>query len=109
MGSAESGNSGHNVADLNKLITECAEQMLDIKAQRKELNEQAADVRERLRDAGVQTKPFEFALKLKEMEREGRNEYLDNLRLSFDALGIGSQHEMFPTTAQPSAEAATTH
>jgi uncharacterized protein (UPF0335 family) len=99
----DSGQHGHNVADLKKLIRECASQMVEIKTERQELNERAGDIRTRLREAGVQTKAFDFAVKLQEMEQEARDEYIDNLRVSFDALGMGAQAELFPAA---SAEAA---
>lgn len=86
----------HNVGDINKLIRNCAQEMTRIKKERKDLNEQAADIRDKLRESGVQPKAFDFALRLYEQDAEVRNEYLDNLRLNFEALGIGAQSEMFP-------------
>lgn len=87
---------GHNVADLHKLIRNCASEMSQIKKERAALNERAGDIRDRLKESGVQTKAFEFALRLYEQEPEARAEYLDNLRLNFEALSIGAQSEMFP-------------
>ena len=96
---------GHNVADVNKLIRDCASSFLDIKKQRKELNEEAADIRERLRESGVQTKAFDFAVRVMEMEAEAQAEYLDNLRVNFEALGIGAQSEMFAAAEGAGEEA----
>jgi len=92
-------NEGHNVGDLKKIICECAQQMGEIKAERAELNERAGDIRTRLRDAGVQNKAFDFACKVAEMEEEARADYLDSLRINFDALGVGAQSEMFMEAA----------
>lgn len=88
-------NTGHNVNDLKKVIRECAKAMGEIKSERAEINERAGDIRERLRNAGVQTKAFDFACKVQEMEQEARDDYLDSLRINFDALGAGAQSEMF--------------
>ena len=98
----ESANREHNIADINKLISECAGQMIDIKEERKALNERAGKIRTRLRDAGVQTKAFEFALKVSSMEPEAKDEYLDSLKVNFMALGIGAQGDLFPAD-QPAA------
>jgi hypothetical protein len=87
---------GHNVADLHKLIRNAASEMTQIKKERAALNERAGDIRTKLKESGVQVKAFEFALRLYEQEPEARNEYLDNLRINFEALSIGAQSEMFP-------------
>lgn len=87
----ESANEPAKTSNRNALIQECAQDMLEIKRQRAELNEQAADIRERLRDAGVQTRAFDYALRVQQMEQEARDEYMDSLRESFGALGIGGQ------------------
>ena len=92
-------NVGHNVADLKKVIRDCATQMTKIKGERAELNERAGDIRERLREAGVQTQAFDFACRVQAMEQEARDEYLDSLRVNFDALGVGVQSEMFVEAA----------
>ncbi len=88
-------NAKHNVANLNKIIKECAVEMSRIKRERGDLNEQAGDIRARLKDAGVQPAAFDFALRVQGMEQEARDNYLESLRLNFDALGIGLQSDMF--------------
>ena len=88
----------HNIKDLNKLMRECAREANRIKAERKELNEQMKDVRERLRGAGIQTKPFEFACRVAAMEAEAQGSYIDWLKVSFEALGVGMQGDFFPET-----------
>ena len=98
----------HNVGDLKKLIKECAGQMKDIKAERQTLNERAGEIRKRLKDAGVQTAAFDFALRVEEMEEEARDSYLDSLRLNFDALAIGAQGSLFLDDDQPDPEPPTT-
>lgn len=85
----------HNVANINKVIRECAGEMTQIKKERGGLNERAGDIRERLTKAGVQTAAFDFALRVQDMEQEARDNYLESLRLNFDAMGIGMQGDMF--------------
>jgi uncharacterized protein (UPF0335 family) len=102
----EGVNKDHNVADLNKLICGCAEEMARIDDERSELNEQAGDIRERLKNSGVQPEAFKFACKLKKMEVEARNEYLDNLRLVNSALGIGEQMTLLPAGEDDAKDAA---
>ena len=99
-------NAKHNVANLNKVIKRSAVDMLQIKRERGGLNKRAGDIRTRLKDAGVQTKAFEFAIRLQDMEQEARDSYLESLRLNFDALGIGGQGEMFDDPGQDSEQPA---
>ena len=95
-GSGDDGPSkGHNVADLKKLICECTLSAVEIKKERGELNERMADIRKRLREAGAEPKAFDFAVRVREMESETQGNYIDQLRVCFEALSIGSQSDMF--------------
>ncbi len=92
-------NAGHNVANISKVIRECAGQMIQIKTERGKLNERAGDIRERLKDAGVQTQAFDLAVRLQDMEQQARDDYLDSLKLNFAALSIGATLDMFTADA----------
>ena len=96
----------HNVANINNVIRECASKMIQIKKERGGLNERAGDIRERLTKAGVQTKAFDFAIKLQDMEQEARESYLESLRLNFDALGVGMQGDIFAPMADETEQSA---
>lgn len=92
--------TNHNAADRSKVMTECATEMRRIKDSRSELNKQAGDIRQRLRDNGIDVKSWEAALRLADMEDDGaRDTYLDGLREAFQALGVGAQAAMFPDAA----------
>lgn len=103
---SESANREHNVADIKKLIADCAREMNGIDDERKELNERAGDIREKLRDSGVQVAAFNFSRKLDKMEAEARDEYLDSLRINMESMGIGGQGTLFIDEAQPQSNGA---
>lgn len=105
-GKTESGNKNHNVKDLTKLIRDCSREMVDIKSQRQDLNEQAGEIRKRLREAGVETKAFEFAVRVAEMESEAKSNYCDWLKVCFEALGVGQQGSLFPEGEAPTPNGA---
>jgi hypothetical protein len=85
----------HNVDELKKIRRECAAGMREIIEQRKDLNEQAGDIRERLRDNGIDVKSFMAGLRLVDMEDvAARDNYIDGLRLTFEALGQGEMADM---------------
>lgn len=99
----ESPAAGHNIGDVTKIIRECAAAMNDIDNKRAELNEEAGDIRTRLKDAGVQTKAFDYARRLYKMEQEARGSYMDDLRLSMEALGMGEQGDFFQSADEAAA------
>ena len=75
--------------------------MTRIQADRKVLNEQAGDIRTRLKDSSIHVPSFMAALSIKEMgDDEARDAYLDGLRESFEALGVGAQLSMFDGPAK---------
>ncbi|MGI9490860.1 MAG: hypothetical protein ACR2QF_00380 [Geminicoccaceae bacterium] len=114
MAKQNSGDEGrdvtkdHNVADLKQLIRDCCQSMCSIKAQRQELNDQAGDIRKRLKEAGVTTKAFEFSVRVYEMEGEARGNYIDWLKVCFEALGVGEQGMLFPDSEAATEAEATT-
>ena len=94
----------HNVANVTKMIKDCAASMIKIRGERRGLNERAGDIRKRIRDSGQAPAALDFAIRILEMDDAGREGYLESLRLSFDALGIGAQADMFPAAgAEPAS------
>ncbi len=86
----------HNSKERGKIIAECAVEMRSIIKVRKQCNDDAGDIRERLRDNGINVPSFQAALRLAEMEDgAARDTYIDGLKEAFTALGIGQQSEMF--------------
>ena len=106
---SEGANKDHNVKDLTKLIRDSAREMVEIKGARQELNERAGEIRKRLRDSGVETKAFEFAVRVSEMEQEAKDNYVDWLKVCFESLGVGQQGSLFPDAAAPAANGAAGH
>lgn len=86
---------GHNAADEARIRLECAQGLRQIKAERRALNEQAQEIRERLRNNNIDVKSLEAAIRILDMkDSNARDVYVDGLRLSFEALGYGEQASM---------------
>lgn len=81
----------HNAAAREDIQRECRAGFRGIMAKRAELNEEAGELRKRLRDAGINVEGFMFALKVGEREQDDRDAFMDGLRESFQAMGIGEQ------------------
>lgn len=81
----------HNAKARTEIIHECAQQMLQIKKERADLNERAGEVRQRLKDANIQTAAFDYALRVAGMEDAARDAYMDSLKECFAGMSIGEQ------------------
>ena len=98
-------NQGHNVADINKTIRKAAQRIIKLKAEKAEIQAVINEVKSEVKSQGIKLTDFNIALRVYELEGDDRNETLDNLRICFEALGLGHQSEMFPEkpAAQPAA------
>lgn len=81
----------HNVKSRTAILAECGEQFRGIQAERSALNEQAGEIRTRLKEIGVEPKAFMAALRCADMEKEGQDKYMDTFQEAFNALGSGGQ------------------
>ena len=91
----------HNVKSRNNIIAECAAEMTRIQNERTALNDLAGEIRTRLKDSSIDVPSFMAALRIREMgDDEARTAYLDGLRESFEALGVGAQSSMFDGPAK---------
>ncbi len=106
MTTPDEKNEGSNQPDRDALIAECVEGMDEIDAARRVLNGKAGKFRERLNDAGIQVRAFEFSRKLNKMEVEARGSYLADLKISMAAMGIGEQGNFFQAGPDESEDAA---
>lgn len=81
----------HNVKSRNLILAEVGTQFRGIYTARKELNDQAGDLRTRLRDIGMIPKAFEDGLKRADMEQEAQAAYMDSFHEAYNALASGGQ------------------
>lgn len=102
---AEGTKNEYDAKARKTIINECVSGVLAIKKARKDLNEEMGDIRQRLRDAGIQTAAFDFAVRLKEMEQEARDNYLDGLQECYEAMALGGQIN-FVAVAEKTGNAA---
>ena len=90
-----SANSQHNMKARADVMREVAADLDSIDEQRADLNESAGESRKRLKENGISKDEFEFARKMRKKKAEDRENYIDNLRESMGALGIGVQGSFF--------------
>lgn len=102
-----SGNAGHNAKARAKTIRDAISCIVGLKAQRAAIQEQITEAKGKVKELGIKMAEFNVALRLYELEREDRDEALDQLRECFDALKIGEQLDflsaMPPVGGEPAA------
>lgn len=86
----------HNATEQKKIIAEAAANIIRLKGEKASIQEAITAERGKLKSLGIKSSDFNVALRYHELEAEDRNPALDNLRLCFEALGIGQQGSLFP-------------
>lgn len=89
----------HNATEQKKIIAEAAANIIRLKASRAEIRAAITEERGKIKSLGIKAQDFQVALRYYELEAEDRNPAIDNLRLCFEALGIGQQASLFPDEA----------
>ena len=96
---------GSNSAAHKKMQRECADGLRRIAATRKELNEEAGEIRQRLRDAGIEPKAFDLVMKMRDLEdKSAVNQYMRTLRDGWEALEVGGQLDFISIEIEQSDE-----
>ena len=86
---------GHNSKISGEFIVGCADQMAEIDGQRKTLNRQAADIRQSLKDRGMDNDAFKDVYSYFKKKRPEREGYDEDHKLCMDALNAADTAAMF--------------
>lgn len=84
-----------NSKDLENLVFNSAKEMAEIDAQRKKLNEQAADIREVLKERGIDRDAFKDVYGYFKKGRYEKEGYDESNKLCFDALNRADTADLF--------------
>ena len=88
-----------NSASRAGIIKKTIRRIANLEAERKAVGAQITEIKQTVikGDLGMKISDFNAALRLYGLEDEDRATYLDTLRETFEALGIGGQLSMFGT------------
>jgi len=95
-----------NSKGMEEFIQKCFQELSDIDAKRKELNDEAGDMRARLKDKGVDTNAFRDQYGFFKSGKHGREQYKESASICFDALNKMDTGELFGWNKKPEKEAA---
>ena len=103
---APSANRDHNMKARAEIMMEVAAGLDRVDDERKLQNEEARELRKRLKENGISKAEFEYMRRLRTKEPDDIDNTLDNLREAARALLPGQQGKLFPNqdeTAQAGA------
>lgn len=92
-GERASGNAGHNAEARAKTIRSVCKELAGLEAERASIGEQMREIKQtRIKgDLNMKIADFNAAFRLYKLEDDDRSTFLDTLRETFEALGIGMQ------------------
>ncbi len=98
----------HNIKARKEIINEVVKELASLEADRKELGESIRAVKQkRIKgDLGMKIADFNAVVRLYNLEVKDRNLYLDTLRETFSALGLGEQLDFIGDGSLGNAEAS---
>lgn len=101
---------GHNSAPRKKIIRDACSEITSLEAERKAIGEQIRTIKTvKIKgELGLKIGDFNVALRLYQLEGADRDQLLDTVRETFEALGVGEQLDWI-TASQRAADAVTEH
>lgn len=88
-----SANRQHNASARRQVILDVCAELASLEARRREIGEQIAELKQtRIKgDLGMKISDFSAAYRLYRLDDEDRDQFIDTLRETFEALGVGGQ------------------
>lgn len=99
-------NAFSNSKGLEEFIQNCFQELSDIDEKRKELNDQAGDMRSRLKDKGINTNAFRDQYGFFKSGKHEKEEYKESAAICMDALNKMNTGELFQWNVKAKKEAA---
>lgn len=95
-----------NLSAAKDTIRNAVPAIVNLKAQRKDINAEIAKLRENVNAAGVPKSALDYAIKIKEMEPDVRERFDEGYAIARDAIGLRMSGSLFDMIEEPTAEAA---
>lgn len=93
---AKPGDSGvTNLSETRDVIRNAVPRILNLKNQRKSINEQIAAEREKVNGLGVSKRALDHAIRIKEMDPEDRKAFDESYAIARDAIGLPMSGSLF--------------
>lgn len=93
-----------NVTEATETVRNAVPAIINLKDQRKAINAEIAEIRERVNAAGVPKKALDHAIKLKEMDPEDRERWDEGFAIARDAIAIPVSRSLFDMLDTPTGK-----
>lgn len=90
-----------NLSETKDTIRDVVPRIINLKADRKEINAAIQELREKVNAAGVPKAALDYAIRMKEMDPEDRQRHDEGCAIARDALTIGFQRSLFEMIEDP--------
>lgn len=84
-----------NLTETKDIVRNAVPEIINLKEQRKSINQNIAAVRERVNAAGVPKKALDHAIRVQEMDPEDRQKFDEGLAIARDAIGVPISRSLF--------------
>jgi uncharacterized protein (UPF0335 family) len=84
-----------NLTDTKDLVKNVVPAIINLKSQRKAINEQIAEQRARVEAAGVPKKALDHAIRIREMDPDDREKFDEGYAIARDAIGLPVSRSLF--------------
>ena len=101
----DSGNQGHNSKHIKETIRSVADRVIRLQEEKAGIMAVIREAKAEVKGLGIKMADFNAAMRLYVLEDEDRAESVDNMKIAFEALGIGAQGDLFPDAAKPAKPA----
>lgn len=99
------GDGVTNLSETKDIVRNAVPKIINLKEQRKQLNAEIAEIREKVNAAGVPKKALDHAIRVKEMDPEDRQRFDEGYAIARDAIGVPHSRSLFDTIEEPTRPA----
>lgn len=103
------GDAVTNLSETKEIVRNAVPELVNLKKERKAINEQMAAIRERVNAAGIPKKALEHAIRVREMEPDDREAFDEGYAIVRDVIGCSMSRSLFDyidTGTRPASEPA---
>lgn len=93
-----------NLTEAKEVVRNAVPSILNLKEQRKAINEEIASIRERVNACGVPKRALDHAIKIKEMDPDDRERFDEGFAIARDAIGLSMSRSLFDFIETPAGE-----
>lgn len=93
-----------NLTEAKEVVRNAVPSILNLKDQRKAINDEIKSIRERVNAVGIPKKALDHAIKMREMDPDDRERFDEGLAIARDAISLPMSRSLFDFLDTPAGE-----